>query len=127
MPNSSSSPPSNNLIEKTVADLKTYVELQLTYYKLESSEKIASVTAVLVSVFLIILVLLFTFIFVNLSIAAILADVFDSLTLGFGLFALMHLILFISIVVFRKEIEKKLFSLALKALISNNDENDEET
>ncbi|MBK8680200.1 MAG: hypothetical protein IPN25_16620 [Sphingobacteriales bacterium] len=61
------------------------------------------------------------------SIAAILADVFDSLTLGFGLFALMHLILFISIVVFRKEIEKKLFSLALKALISNNDENDEET
>jgi uncharacterized membrane protein YagU involved in acid resistance len=127
LPNSSSSPPSNNLIEKTVADLKTYVELQLTYYKLESSEKIASVTAVLVSVFLIILVLLFTFIFVNLSIAAILADVFDSLTLGFGLFALMHLILFISIVVFRKEIEKKLFSLALKALISNNDENDEET
>ena len=127
MPNSSSSPPSNNLIEKTVADLKTYVELQLTYYKLESSAKIASVTAVLVSVFLIILVLLFTFIFVNLSIAAILADVFDSLTLGFGLFALMHLILFISIVVFRKEIEKKLFSLALKALISNNDENDEET
>ncbi len=117
---------SQNAVERLANDLMKYVELQLEYQRINSSEKIAAAASFIISVLVVVLIFLFAFIFVIVSFAVILSY-YTSWAIGFGVLAIICLCLCIGALLFRKKlIEKPMFELAAGAILDSIENKDHE-
>ena len=120
------SKPSN--IEKIVADIKKYVDLQMEYRRISGLEKAASSTTFIIYATTILTVLFFFFIMLNVWFAVFIAYFFDSLLLGFTIFMLLYVISIVLLLVFHRPIRNLINNRFLAILLDSidNAEDDEE-
>lgn len=76
----------SKVVEKLGDDIKKYIELQMSYYRLLGMEKAAATTAFSIMAIIASVLLFFTFIFVNIFIAILLSYWFSSWTIGLQFF-----------------------------------------
>ncbi|GEM_PF-2138528 len=111
--------------EKLVSDLHKYVELRLEYYRISGMEKAASTTSFILLAVIVILLLFFTFLFANIFVAVLIAHAFESLPLGFGIFAGSYLLFTLLIVLFWKRIKRfidhRFFAFILESIEEQED------
>mgnify|MGYP006253742829 CR=1 FL=1 len=120
------SKPSN--IEKIVADIKKYVDLQMEYRRISGLEKAASSTTFIIYATTILTVLFFFFIMLNVWFAVFIAYFFDSMLLGFTIFMLLYVISIVLLLVFHRPIRNLINNRFLAILLDSidNAEDDEE-
>lgn len=106
-------------IEKLATDVKKYIELKLEAQKISSSSGAGTGVGYMVWGVVLAVLLYFTYIFVNIALAVVVADYFDSLTIGFGLVACLHLILPILLLLFRKPIVRKIRNVVAGSLVGD--------
>jgi len=113
--------------EQLIKDVHKYVELRLEYYRISGLEKAASTSSFILLSVIIILFLFFTFLFANIFVAILIAHVFQSLPLGFGIFAGSYLLFTLIIILFWKRIKRfidhRFFAFILES-IEENEKND---
>ncbi|MGB1205166.1 MAG: hypothetical protein ACPG5B_05940 [Chitinophagales bacterium] len=120
------SKPSN--VEKIVADIKKYVDLQMEYRRISGLEKAASSTTFIIYATTVLTVLFFFFIMANVWFAVFIAYFFDSLLLGFTIFMLLYLVSIVLMLVFHRPIRNLINNRFLAVLLDSIDnfEDDEE-
>ena len=120
------SKPSN--IEKIIADIKKYVDLQMEYRRISGLEKAASSTTFIIYATTILTVLFFFFIMLNVWFAVFIAYFFDSMLLGFTIFMLLYVISIVLLLVFHRPIRNLINNRFLAILLDSidNAEDDEE-
>ena len=84
-----------------------YFDARLKLIKLETFEKIAKVTAVLFSSLVVALLGFFLLFFLSMSLGFYLGKVFDSLTLGFLAVTGLYLLLFVVVLLMKKDLMEK--------------------
>ncbi|QQS30107.1 MAG: hypothetical protein IPM47_03920 [Sphingobacteriales bacterium] len=113
--------------EQLLKDIQKYVELRLEYYRISGLERAASTSSFILLSLIIILFLFFTFLFANIFVAILIAHTFQSLPLGFGIFAGSYLFFTLIIILFWKRIKRfidhRFFAFILES-IEENEKND---
>ncbi|MDR0572745.1 MAG: phage holin family protein [Tannerella sp.] len=108
-------------------DVSTYAELKLELIKLNAYERISKVIAVL-SYGLLLSALTFTAIlFVMLTLGFLLSKWLDSTTAGFGIVAVLYLILVVLVIFNKNRICLKVINIIISALNSNDQKKDATT
>ena len=102
-----------------------YFDARLKLIKLETFEKIAKVTAVLFSSLVVALLGFFLLFFLSMSLGFYLGKVFDSLTLGFLAVTGLYLLLFVVVLLMKKDLmEKFLIERIIGELTKNEGDNE---
>ncbi|RZL52844.1 MAG: phage holin family protein [Pedobacter sp.] len=118
---------STKTISEIWADVKTFLNIKLEYYKLTVFEKAAKVMADLITNSIVIIFFIVAFISGAVTLAFYFASLFDSYTAGFGVAAIFFLLL--AIVVFLtkdKFIERWIANFAIKRYFEKHYEEDDE-
>jgi len=103
-----------------------YFDARLKLIKLETFEKIAKVTAVLFSSLVVALLAFFLLFFLSMSLGFYLGKVFDSLALGFLSVTGLYLILFILVLLMKKDLlEEFLIERIIGELTKKEDEDEQ--
>lgn len=114
--------------EQLVKDVQKYVELRLEYYRISGMEKAASTTSFIILSVIVILLAFFTFLFANIFVAVLIAHLFKSAPLGFGIFAGVYLLFTLFILLFWKRLKRfidhQFFAFILESLDEDEDTND---
>lgn len=106
-----------NFFGDTIDMLKQYAGDRITLIKLQSIEKIATISAAIASGVMLALLGLFFLIFGSITLGFFLSGLLDSNTAGFGIVAGIYLLLIIIIVVFGKKI---FGNMVTKKIIQNS-------
>ena len=109
---------SGEIFRKLKKDLTTYVELKLGLLKLDTYERIGKVVAVLSYGIILLFLAFFAILFIFLTLGFWLGYLFQSTACGFGIVALLYLLIFFLIVKNKKGIWDKVQDLVLAALTS---------
>ncbi len=112
---------SGEIFRKLKKDLTTYMELKLGLLKLDTYERIGKVVAVLSYGIILLFLAFFAILFIFLTLGFWLGYLFQSTACGFGIVALLYLLIFFLIVKNKKGICDKVQDLVLAALTSNDD------
>lgn len=114
--------------EQLVKDVQKYVELRLEYYRISGMEKAASTTSFIILSVIVILLAFFTFLFVNIFVAVLIAHMFKSAPMGFGIFAGVYFLFTLCILLFWKRIKRfidnQFFAFILESLDEDEDTHD---
>ena len=105
-------------------DLQAYVNTQLQLVKLTVYEKSARAVALLALGLALFFTLLFALLFIFLSLGFFLSDLFGSTALGFTAIALVYVLLFVVLLLSRRQISEKIEDVVIKEL-TKDDEYDE--
>ena len=113
------------VVEKLSDDIKKYIELQISYYRISGLEKAAATTAFSIMAIVVSVLLFFTFIFANIFIAIILSYWLDSWTIGFGIFAGSYVFATLAIVLFWRRIQRFMYNRFVSAILETIDDDDD--
>ncbi len=102
-----------------------YFDARLKLIKLETFEKIAKVTAVLFSSLVVALLGFFLLFFLSMSLGFYLGKVFDSLTLGFLAVTGLYLLLFVVVLLMKKDLMEKFLIERIIGELTKNEGDDE--
>ena len=101
-------------------DLSAYVELKLELLKLNTYERTGKVIAVLSYGVILLFLAFFAILFIFLALGFFLGDLFGSVGSGFGVVAVLYLL--IGIIVMNKDrISNKVLNVVISALTTNDD------
>ncbi|MBS1730570.1 MAG: phage holin family protein [Bacteroidetes bacterium] len=106
--------------------LEAYLHNRVTLIKLQAVEKTTRLAGAFFTIIVLGLIATFILLFLSLTIATWLSTLFGNLYLGYGIVALLYIILAVVIVVLRKKvIEKKVTNFLVNVLLekSKEDEN----
>jgi hypothetical protein len=115
----------SKVVEKLGDDIKKYIELQMSYYRLSSMEKAAATTAFSIMAIIASVLLFFTFIFVNIFIAILLSYWFSSWTIGFGIFSGSYLLITLLLLVFWRRIQRFMYNRFVTAILETLDDDED--
>lgn len=102
-------------------DFTTYVELKLRLLKLDTYERVGKVIAVLSYGIILLFLIFFTILFIFLALGFWLGFWLNSTAGGFGIVALLYLVLIAFITRNKEKISGKVQDLVLSALTANDD------
>ena len=104
-------------------DVSTYAELKLDLLKLNTYERISKVIAILSYGLLLMVVSIITFLFFMLTFVYLLNRWLDSTIAGFGIVAIIYLILVVIVILNKKRICLKVINVILSTLYSTDKKN----
>jgi len=110
-----------NYFQETKRKLKQYVEQRILLMRLQATQKLTRIIAVLFTTIVIILTGLFLLIFASITAGYWLADITGSLTAGFGIVALFYLVAFLFVIFFLRKILQNFFINQFIHLINKKD------
>jgi len=114
--------------EQLVKDVQKYIELRLEYYRISGMEKAASTTSFIILAVIVVLLAFFTFIFANIFVAVLIAHLFKSAPLGFGIFAGVYLLFTVLILLFwnriKRFIDHRFFAFILESIDEDSETDD---
>ncbi|MBD1364736.1 phage holin family protein [Mucilaginibacter sp. ZT4R22] len=93
-----------------------YVDTRLKLLKLEVIERSTSIIANVVVELIVVVTLVLTFLFASFTLALFLGDVFHSNWKGFGLVALLYLLIAVILMVAKKPIERPIVNILVRKL-----------
>jgi hypothetical protein len=102
-------------------DLSAYVELKLELLKLNTYERTGKVIAVLSYGVILLFLAFFAILFIFLALGFFLGDLFGSAGAGFGVVAVLYLLLIGIIVMNKDRISNKVLNVVISALTTNDD------
>ena len=102
-------------------DLSAYVELKLELLKLNTYERTGKVIAVLSYGVILLFLAFFAILFIFLALGFFLGDLFGSVGSGFGVVAVLYLLLIGIIVMNKGRISNKVLNVVISALTTNDD------
>ena len=105
---------SGEIFRELKKDLSAYVELKLELLKLNTYERTGKVIAVLFLAF-------FAILFIFLALGFFLGDLFGSAGSGFGVVAVLYLLLIGIIIMNKDRISNKVLNVVISALTTNDD------
>lgn len=103
-----------------------YFDARLKLIKLETFEKIAKVTAVLFSSLVVALLGFFLLFFLSMSLGFYLGKVFESMALGFLAVTVLYLILFVLVLIMKKDLLEDLLIERIIGELTKKEEDDEQ-
>ena len=104
---------SSEIFRKLKKDLSTYVELKLELLKLDAYERTGKVIAVFLAFFAIL--------FIFLALGFYMGELFGSVGSGFGVVAVLYLLLIGAIVIGKERVCKRVLNIVISALTTNDD------
>ena len=102
-------------------DLSAYVELKLELLKLNTYERTGKVIAVLSYGVILLFLAFFAILFIFLALGFFVGDLFGSVGSGFGVVAVLYLLLIGIIVMNKDRISNKVLNVVISALTTNDD------
>ena len=114
---------SGEIFTKLKKDLSAYIELKLELLKLNTYERTGKVITLLSYGIILLLLAFFAILFIFLALGFYLGAVFNSLGIGFGVVALLYLIMIYLAVANQNRIKEKIMNLIISALMSNEENN----
>lgn len=103
-----------------------YFDARLKLIKLETFEKIAKVTAVLFSSLVVALLGFFLLFFLSMSLGFYLGKVFDSMALGFLSVTVLYLILFVLVLLMKKDLLEEFLIERIIGELTKKEDDDEQ-
>lgn len=107
-------------------DISTYVRLKYKLLRLNATERIAKLIAILSHGVILVLLVFFTVLFLFLALGFFLGEVLGSTALGFLIVGGIYLLLTVIAVAGRNRIQEKIINIIISALWANEDESDED-
>lgn len=112
---------SSEIFRKLKKDLSAYVELKLELLKLNTYERTGKVIAVLSYGVILLFLTFFAILFIFLALGFYLGELFDSAGSGFGVVAILYLLLIGIIITNKERISHKVLNVVITALTTNDD------
>lgn len=116
---------SRNIFREIKDDIADYAELKLEFIKLSTYERTAKVISLLSYGLILLFLAFFAILFIFLALGFFLGDWLGSSGLGFGLVAILYMILIAIIVKNKEEISSKVINEVIAALTANDVKNDQ--
>ena len=111
--------------ERLIDTLYEFIELKLKYYKLLAYEKSSKMVVFLLAAFVLIGFALVCFLLINIAIGFVLADIFDSLAIGFAIIAGFNLFIALAVFIFRKQLLlNPMINFTIGMIMKNEHENE---
>lgn len=111
---------SRNIFRELKEDIADYAELKLEFIKLSTYERTGKVISLLSYGLILLFLAFFTILFVFLALGFFLGDWLGSSGLGFGLVAILYMILIAVIVKNKERISAKVLNEVIAALTAND-------
>lgn len=118
---------SGKIFHELKEDVSAYVELKLELLKLNTYERTGKLISILSYDLILLFLAFFAILFIFLALGLFLGDYFDSLGAGFGVVALLYLLLIGIIITKKKQISLKITNIIIAALVANDEKNDTTT
>ena len=118
---------SGKIFHELKEDVSAYVELKLELLKLNTYERTGKLISILSYDLILLFLAFFAILFIFLALGLFLGDYFDSLGEGFGVVALLYLLLIGIIITKKKQISLKITNIIIAALVANDEKNDTTT
>ena len=112
---------SGEIFRELKKDLSAYVELKLELLKLNTYERTGKVNAVLSYGVILLFLAFFAILFIFLALGFFLGELFGSVSSGFGVVAVLYLLLIGLIVMNKDRISNKVLNVVISALTTNDD------
>ena len=112
---------SGEIFRELKKDLSAYVELKLELLKLITYERTGKVIAVLSYGVILLFLAFFAILFIFLALGFFLGELFGSVSSGFGVVAVLYLLLIGLIVMNKDRISNKVLNVVISALTTNDD------
>ena len=112
---------SGEIFRELKKDLSAYVELKLELLKLNTYERTGKVIAVLSYGVILLFLAFFAILFIFLALGFFLGDLFGSAGSGFGVVAVLYLLLIGIIIMNKDRISNKVLNVVISALTTNDD------
>lgn len=104
-------------------DVSAYVELKLELLKLNTYERTGKVIAVLSYGLVLLFLAFFAILFIFLALGFFLGDLLHSFGLGFGIVAVLYILLLSVIILSKEKISTRVLNEVIAALTMNDDKN----
>ena len=101
-------------------DVVTYAELKLELLRLGTYERTGKVISVLSYGIIVTALVFFLLLFIFLALGFFLSNLFDSLSAGFLVVAVLYLLLIGIVVLFREQIRHRILNIVIAALVAND-------
>ena len=112
---------SGEIFHKLKKDLSVYVELKLELLKLNTYERTGKVISILSYGVILLFLAFFAILFIFLALGFFLGDLFGSAGAGFGVVAILYLLLIGVIIANKDRISDKVLNIVISALSANDD------
>ena len=113
-----------NIFRKLKDDVSSYTELKLELLKINTYERIGRVIALISYWFLLSVLVLIPLLFAMLALSFLFNRWLDSSVAGFGIVAVLYLILVIIVILNKKRIYLKVINVIISTLITPDEKND---
>ncbi len=107
-------------------DISTYLQLKYKLLKLNATERVAKLIAILSQGIILILLFFFTILFLFLALGFFLGDCLGSTALGFLIVGGIYLGLVVAFLLGRHKVQEKIVNIMINALWAEEDGNDED-
>lgn len=114
-----------SFFEETRELVEKYVKNRLRLFKLQAAERSSRIVTLLFTAIMIVVLLFFIVFFLSFMLAHFLGDIFHSLFWGYGIIALLYIIMLVVVVLMRKKLESWIFGLVIRVLFDPNADNDD--
>ncbi len=114
---------SGKIFRELKEDISAYVESKLELLKLNAYERTGKVLAVLSYGLILLFMAFFAILFIFLALGFLLGDWLNSFGLGFGIVAILYLLLIGITIMNRERINVKILNEVIAALMTNDDKN----
>ncbi|MGM9759031.1 MAG: phage holin family protein [Parabacteroides sp.] len=118
---------SGTVFKEVKKDVSTWVDLKLELLKLSTYERTGQVVSVLSYGLILLFASFFAILFIFLALGVFLGDWFDSMWAGFGVVALLYLLLTLLIVINKERIRLFITNIIIAALTANDEKHDTTT
>lgn len=114
-----------SFLEGLKNNVSEYMETRLQLTRVQAYEKIAKVSSVLFSSVILAMLFFFALVFVSVTAGFYFSEITSGYKSGFGIVALIYIVLFAFVIVFRKSLIEKAFTgIIIKELFENYDEDE---
>ena len=117
---------SGQVFRELKKDLTTYAELKIELLKLSTYERTGKVISVLSYGLILLFLIFFAFLFICLTMGFLLGDWLDSFGIGFGIVAIIYVLLLFIVVKNKNRISTKVLNEVIAAMTAYDDKNNAE-
>ena len=113
---------SEKIFQNLKNDISAYINLKLELLKLNTYEKTGKIIGLLSYGLILFFLIVFVVLFLFLSLGFYLGDVFDNAAIGFGIIAILYLLIIGIAVKNAKRIQTKVLNAVIATLVSNDEQ-----
>ncbi len=113
---------SEKIFQNLKNDISAYINLKLELLKLNTYEKTGKIIGLLSYGLILFFLIVFVVLFLFLSLGFYLGDVFDNAAIGFGIIAILYLLIIGIAVKNAKRIQTKVLNAVIATLVTNDEQ-----